>query len=167
MRESGRRLERIARFVCQKITQTELCRVLIHPVVNCLSLTPVSTEGASRQSSELSCFTDSLRSCPLHPHAAEFRVGAANLAGFGFQDKTFDAVTYRPWTAYLVWSVRLQEKRLLSRRLARIARKPFLSGVLPSLPRRAENVIPQWRADAVPDVIIFVMMAKMILLHPE
>ena len=27
MRESGRRLERITRFVCQKITQTEFCRV--------------------------------------------------------------------------------------------------------------------------------------------
>src|SRR4249920_1303428 len=96
MRESGGRLERIARFVCQKITQTEFCRVLTHQVVNCLSLAPVSTEGASRQSSELLCFTDSLRSCPLHPHAAEFRVGAANLASFGFQDKTFAAIARSP-----------------------------------------------------------------------
>ncbi len=167
MRESGRRLERIARFVCQKITQTEFCRVLIHQVVNCLSLAPVSTEGASRQSCELSCFTDSLRSCPPHPHAAGFRVGAANLAGFGFQDKTFDAVTYRPWTPYFVWLIRLQGRAILSRRIARIARKRFLSGILPSLPRRAENVIPKRRADAVPDVIIFVVMTKMILLQPQ
>src|SRR6476659_6210747 len=106
MRESGRRLERIARFVCQKITQTEFCRVLIHQVVNCLSLASASTESASRQNSELSCFTDSLRSCPTHPHAAEFRVGAANLASFGFQDKTFDSVIYRPWKAYFVWLIR-------------------------------------------------------------
>ena len=74
---------------------------------------------------------------------------------------------YRPWTAYFVWSIRPQERRLLSRRIARIARKPFLPGILPSLPRRAENVIPKRRADAVPDVIIFVVMAKMILLQPE
>ena len=32
---------------------------------------------------------------------------------------------------------------------------------------RPEDVVPQWRADAVPDVIIFVVMAKMILLQPE
>jgi len=37
-----------------------------------------------------------LTKCPPHPHAAGFRVGAANLAGFGFQDKIFDAVIYRP-----------------------------------------------------------------------
>src|SRR6476620_7547169 len=96
MRESGRGLERIARFVSQKITQTEFSRVLTHQVVNCLSLAPVPTDGASRQNLELSCFTNSLRSCPLHPHAAEFRVGAANLAGFGFQDKTFDAIERPP-----------------------------------------------------------------------
>jgi len=84
MCESGRRLERVARFVRQKITETEFCRVLTHQVVNRLSLASVSTEEASRQSSELWCFTDSLRSCPLHPYAAEFRLGAANLAGFGF-----------------------------------------------------------------------------------
>src|SRR6476646_10059674 len=110
MCESGRRLERIARFVSQKITETEFCRVLTHQVVNCLSLASVSTEGASRQSSELLCFTDSLRSSPLHPHAAEFRLGAANLAGFGFQDKTFESVIYRPWTAYFVWLIWPQGK---------------------------------------------------------
>src|ERR1043166_2135447 len=31
---------------------------------------------------------DTLRSCPLHLHTAEFRLGAANLEGFGFQDKS-------------------------------------------------------------------------------
>src|SRR3954466_15160531 len=62
MCESGGRLERIARFMCQKITQTEFCRVRIHQVINCLSLASVSTEAASRQISELLCFTDSLRS---------------------------------------------------------------------------------------------------------
>jgi len=48
-------------------------------MVHCLSRVTVRTDGASRQSWELSCFTNSLRSYPLHPHAAGFRVGAANL----------------------------------------------------------------------------------------
>src|SRR4029077_4188177 len=78
MCESGGRLERIARFVWQKITQTEFCRVLTHQVVNCLSVASVSTEGATRQGHGLSCFTDSLRIWPPHPHAAKSRVGAAN-----------------------------------------------------------------------------------------
>src|SRR5207248_6454395 len=81
MRESGRRLEGITRFLCQKITQTELCRVLIHQMVHRLSLAPIPTEGASQQSREFTCFTDSLRGSPPHPHADEFRIGAANLAG--------------------------------------------------------------------------------------
>src|SRR5204863_9896616 len=66
MRESGWRLERIARFLCQKITQTEFCRVLIHQIVRCFSLTPTSTGGVSQQSREFLWFTDSLRSSPLH-----------------------------------------------------------------------------------------------------
>ena len=32
---------------------------------------------------------------------------------------------------------------------------------------RPEDVVPQWRTDAVSDVIIFVVMAKMILLQPQ
>src|SRR5260370_5791729 len=47
------------------------------------------------------------------------------------------------------------------------ARKPSLLDILPSLSRRAENVIPKRRADAVSGVIILVMMAKVILLQPK
>jgi len=35
------------------------------------------------------------------------------------------------------------------------------------LPRRAENVIPKRRADAVSDLIVLEMMAEMILLQPK
>ena len=58
-------------------------------------------------------------------------------------------------------------KLLLSRDIARIARKPYLFRALASLPRRAENVVPKRRADAVPDVVVFVVMAMMILFQPE
>ena len=167
MCESGRRLERVARFVRQKITQTEFCRVRIHQVINCLSLASVLTQGASRQISELWCFTDSLRSRPPHPHAAEFRVGAANLAGFGFHDKTFDAVMYCPWAGYFVWLRWVQESDFSAVILLEPTRKPYLFRALASLPRRAENVVPKRRADAVPDVVVFVVMAKMILFQPE
>jgi hypothetical protein len=104
------------------------------------------------------CFTDSLRSCPPHPHAAEFRVGAANLAGFRFQDKTFDAVN-----SLFCKVDPAQGTALHSGRMARFFGSRS-SLVLPSLPRRAENVIPKRRADTVPDVIILIVMTKMILL---
>ncbi len=37
----------------------------------------------------------------------------------------------------------------------------------PLLSRRPKNVVPEWRADAISDVIIFVMVAEMVLLQPE
>ena len=32
---------------------------------------------------------------------------------------------------------------------------------------RPKDVVPQWRADAVPSMIIFVVMPKMVLLQPQ
>src|SRR5205814_9579897 len=40
-------------------------------------------------------------------------------------------------------------------------------GTRPLPTGRPEDVVPQWRTDAVPHVIIFVVMPKMILLQPE
>src|SRR6185436_11575371 len=68
----------------------------------------------------------------------------SNVGAFGFQDKGFSTALAPP--------VRATCTAIQTRRLP--------TG-------RPENVVPQWRADAVPDVIIFVVMAKMVLLQPE
>src|SRR5436190_11273206 len=80
-------LQRITAFTRQKVTQTEFCRVLVHHAVHCLSLATAVTDGVSQQNWQFLSFTDSLRSSPLHLFTAEFRVGAANLASFGFRTR--------------------------------------------------------------------------------
>ena len=73
-----------------------------------------------------------------------FRVGAANLAGFGLHDKTLVQL-YRS-------HFRRTRGQVIVTRL---------------LSRRPKDVVPKRRADAVSGVVISVMMAKMILLQPK
>src|SRR4030095_13288813 len=87
---------------------------------------------------------DSLRSRPLHPRNGVSCRGSQS-SGFRIQDKAFATVV-----AVRVFSKTApvdSETRLLS--------------------RGPKDVVPKRRADAVSDLVILVMMAKMILLQPQ
>src|SRR5256885_10417949 len=68
----------------------------------------------------------------------------SNVGAFRFQDKGFSTAPAVPVHAGCT-AIRMRR--------------------LPA--RRPEDVVPQWRADAVTRVIIVVVMAKMILFQPE